>query len=261
MAEKKKILSNWIVRNLLMGAAFILILTLAVTLFLSIRTRHGKEVTVPDFSNMSVAEASSEAGRSGLKVVVYDSVFVKRMQRGAVVSQLPKAGDRVKPGRKIELTINSVVPKKVTMPDLVHVPLRQARAELNSRGLVLGRLSYVSDMATNIVLRQKYRGTDIAPGRELYSGSVIDLVLGLNGGESQTYIPDMRGVKYLSAVDAIHDNGLNISALRFDETVTNYTDSLNAVVYMQRPAASGTPVIMGASVSLFLTLDADKYRR
>ena len=250
--------AGWIVRNLLLGVLFVAVLVGAASIFLSIRTRHGKEVTVPDMTSQSIKDAAATASAAGLRIQVIDSVYMKRMPRGAVVSQLPKSGSKVKPGRKISLTINSIVPKKVTMPNLIHVSLRQAKAELSSKGLVLGRLNYVSDIATNNVLRQQFRGRDIEPGKQLYTGSVIDLVVGLNGTDAMTYVPNLHGLKYLRAVDVVQDNSLNVSGLFFDKTVRTYSDSLNAVVYSQRPAATGYPTVMGTGVTLYLSLDADR---
>lgn len=258
MKEKKSVLGNWVVRNIILGVLFVLLVVAAASIFLSIRTRHGKEVTVPDLSGLSVRDAGSSALAADLTVFVADSVYMKRMPRGAVVSQLPRAGSKVKPGRKIALTINSQVPKKVSMPNLIHVSLRQAKAELSAKGLVLGRLNYVSDIATNNVLRQQFRGRDIEPGVQLYSGSVIDLVLGLNGSDAMTYVPNLQGYKYRSAIDAIQDNSLNVSAVVFDKEVRTYADSLAATVYSQRPAATGSPVVMGTSVTVYLKLNADE---
>ena len=258
MKENKSILGNWIVRNLLLSVLFVLLVVAAASIFLSIRTRHGKEVTVPDLSGLSVQDAASVAGAADLVVLVSDSVYMKRMPRGAVVSQLPRAGSKVKPDRKIALTINSQVPKKVTMPNLIHVSLRQAKAELAAKGLVLGKLNYVSDIATNNVLQQQFRGRDIEPGKQLYSGSVIDLVLGLNGSDAMTYVPNLHGYKYLSAIDAIQDNSLNVSGVIFDKEIRTYADSLAATVYSQRPAATGNPVVMGTSVTVYLKLNADE---
>ena len=272
MKESKSILGNWIVRNLILGVLFVLLVVAAASIFLSIRTRHGKEVTVPDLSGLSVRDAGSVAGAADLVVLVSDSVYMKRMPRGAVVCQLPRAGSKVKPGRKIAvtinskvkpgrkiaLTINSQVPKKVTMPNLIHVSLRQAKAELAAKGLVLGKLNYVSDIATNNVLQQRFRGRDIEPGKQLYSGSVIDLVLGLNGSDAMTYVPNLHGYKYLSAIDAIQDNSLNVSGVVFDKEIRTYADSLAATVYSQRPAATGNPVVMGTPVTVYLKLNADE---
>ena len=144
------------------------------------------------------------------------------------------------------------------MPNLIHVSLRQAKAELAAKGLVLGKLVYVSDIATNNVLRQQFRGRDVEPGKQLYTGSVIDLVLGLNGSDAMTYVPNLNGFKYLSAIDAIQDNSLNVNAVVFDKSVRSYSDSLAAKVYSQRPGATGSPVVMGTAVTIYLKLDADE---
>lgn len=248
----KGFLGNWIVRNLLGAAIAILVLVTACAVALNFATHHGQKLSVPDFSNMSVAEASRVASAAGMRVEVTDSVYVRKMGRGQVFSQNPKAGAGVKTGRRIMLTINSVHPRKVTMPDLVGLSMRQAKAEMLSNGLMLGRLLYEDDIATNNVLRQLYRGQTIAAGRKLDSGAEIDLVVGLNAEDNLTFIPDVSGMKYMRAVDAIHENSLNVARLRFDRGIVSFGDSLDAVVYKQTPPPSEDPVKMGSEVTLFL---------
>ena len=258
MEQKKGFFSNWIVKNLLLAAVLVAAILLGVNIILGIITQHGKEIPVPDFTNMSVAEARETARHSSVRVDVIDSVYVRRMQRGAVFTQTPAPGSKVKKGRRVLLTINTVVPKQVTMPNLVGYSMRQAKAELSSRGLALGRLVYVSDIATNNVLRQLYRNHEIPSGTSVESGAAIDLVVGLNSEDSRTYAPNTVGMKYLHAVDAVHDNSLNVTRLVFDREVRDYSDSLNAVVYRQSPASVETPLTMGAGVALWLTLDPEK---
>lgn len=252
---------NWIVKNLFWAVVYVVVLLTAITVGLSLLTNHNKEIEVPDFTTMSVAEASELAAASGVRVEVVDSVFVRRMEKGAVFSQNPAAGSRVKKNRLIRLTTNAIQAKQVSMPNLVGYSMRQAKAELSSRGLNLGNLIYVSDIATNNVLKQQYKGRDIASGKSIDSGSDIDLVVGLSEADNQTLVPDVTGMKYARAVEAIHDNSLNISKATFDDSVKDYTDSLNAVVFRQAPAASSAPMRMGGSVSIFLTLDEDKMPR
>ena len=258
MEQKKGFFSNWIVKNLLLAAVLVAAILLGVNIILGIITQHGKEITVPDFTNMSVAEARETARHSSVRVDVIDSVYVRRMQRGAVFTQTPAPGSKVKKGRRVLLTINTVIPKQVTMPNLVGYSMRQAKAELSSRGLALGRLVYVSDIATNNVLRQLYQNKEIPSGTSVESGAAIDLVVGLNSEDSRTYAPNTVGMKYLHAVDAVHDNSLNVTRLVFDREVRDYNDSLNAVVYKQSPASVETPLTMGAGVALWLTLDPEK---
>lgn len=252
--EKKGFFKNWIVRNLLLAVVIVALLIAGAMLFLNMVTQHGKEIVVPDFSNMTLSEAEYAASQAGMRVEVTDSVFVKRMKRGAVYRQNPEPGAKVKEGRRIVLTINAVNAKKVTMPNLVGLSMRQAKAELLSRGLILNRLIYVQDMATNNVLRQLMGNREVEPGSMIESESEIDLVVGLNSLDNVTYVPDVSGLKNMSAVDAIHSHSLNVKSLKFDETVKDYDDSLNAMVYRQVPEASDSvKVNMGDEVVLYLT--------
>lgn len=256
MSKKKGILNNWIVRNLLIGFAVLVALIVGAMIFLNVATQHNKELIVPDLANMTVEEAHAVATASGMRVDVTDSAFVKRMKRGAVYRQNPAPGSKVKEGRRIALTINAVNPRQITMPDLIGYSTRQAKAELLSRGLVLGKLIYVQDMATNNVLHQLHNNLEIEPGAMVDSEAVIDLVVGLNSRDNVTFVPYLAGLRSLSAVEAVHDHSLNIGKMRYDDTVKDYEDSLNAVVYRQVPAASDSvSVNMGSAVDLYMTLD------
>lgn len=259
MAGKTSKKGSYVLRHLLAAVALVVALIAGAMIFLNLVTQHGKEIAVPDFSNMTVDEAELAASEAGMRVEVTDSVFVKRMKRGAVYRQNPVPGSKVKEGRRVVLTINAVNAKTVTMPDLVGLSLRQASAEIMSRGLVLNRLIYVQDMATNNVLRQLMGNREVEAGAMVDSESPIDLVLGLNDMDNRTYVPDVSGLKNLSAVEAVFDHSLNVKGLRFDDTVKDYDDSLNAMVYRQVPEPSDSvSVAMGEEVMLYLTTDASK---
>lgn len=256
--EEKKagFFSNWIVRNLMLALLVVVVLIVGAMIFLNLVTKHNQELTVPDLSNLTVEEAAAVAADAQMRIDVTDSVFVRRMKRGAVYRQNPVPGSKVKSGRRISLTINAVNAKEITMPNLIGYSTRQAKVELLSRGLVLGKLIYVQDMATNNVLRQLRGFKGIEPGTMVESGTVINLVVGLNSTDNVTFVPYLGGLRNMSAVEAVHDHSLNVGELVFDETVKDYEDSLNAVVYRQVPEACDTiSVGMGESVDLYLTLD------
>ena len=258
MEEKTNTKKFWVLKNLLGAVAFFVGLALVTNVLLGLFTHHGKVLEVPDMTGLSVREADRVADSVGVRIDVVDSIYVRGMAKGSVYKQNPAAGAFVKRGRRILLTINAVVPKKVTMPNLVGYSMRQAKAELSTRGLNLGKLVYVDDIATNNVLKQQYKGRDIAAGSSVESGSEIDLVVGLNGSDNRTYIPNVIGMKYVRAVDVVHENSLNISRLVFDESVRNYNDSTNAVVYRQSPGASQAPTPMGSDVTLYLSVSPER---
>lgn len=249
---------NRIAANVFAGIVLVFILIFGARVMLDKITRHNLEISVPDFTDMSLEDAEKVAAENKMKLEVIDSVYVRRMGKGLVYRQNPKAGSKVKEGRRILLTINAVNAKKVMMPNLVGYSMRQAKAEILSKGLQIGRLEYVTDIATNNVLKQMYNGSEIAPGTMIESEARIDLVLGLNNDDCVTFAPAVTGMKYRNAVEAIHDNSLNIRDIIFDETVKDYSDSLNAVVYRQDPDYGETPLLMGMDISLYLTTDISK---
>lgn len=249
---------NRITANVFAGIVLVFVLIFGARVLLDKITRHNLEITVPDLTNMSIEEARDAVAPGRMRLEIIDSVYVRRMGKGLIYRQNPKAGSKVKEGRRILLTINAVNPKKVMMPNLIGYSMRQAKAEILSKGLQIGRLTYVTDIATNNVLQQLHDGVEIAPGTMIESESLIDLVLGLNNDDCITFAPSVTGLKYRTAVEAIHDNSLNISGIYFDETVKDYSDSLNAVVYRQSPEYGETPLLMGMEISLYLTTDISK---
>ena len=254
---KKAVKDNqWIWRNLLMAFAFIMLLVVGASISLRIITRHGKTVIAPDFTNLTVAQAEVLAKENKVAVKVVDSVFVRRLNGGVVYRQQPKAGSTVKQGRSIFLTINSVVPRKVVMPNLFGYSVTEARSELQNRGLNMGYLTYVKDIATNTVLGQSVDGVEVQAGDLVVSGSTVDLTVAVADENNQTQVPRLIGMKYVSAIDAIHDKYLNVGTVRFDSDIRTYADSVNAVVYKQD--TPGNTKTLGSKVNFSLTLDTAK---
>ena len=245
-----------ILTSLAIAAAIVLVLVVGAMIFLNVATMHGRVLVVPDLTNMSIAEAESLAEASQVRIDVVDSLYVKRMEKGHIYRQNPKAGSQVKKGRRILITINAMNAKKVDMPDLIGFSMRQATAELQSRGLVLGNLIYQQDMATDNVLAQRCGGRPIAPEVKVETGTVIDLVVGLNEDDNQAMVPDVFGMKCLTATDAVHGNSLNVRTI-YDSSVKDYNDSLMAVVYKQVPQAQ-TNELKGSQVTMYLTIDEEK---
>ena len=256
--KDQKPVRKWIVRNLLLAVAFFVALLVITQVSLMLITRHNKVITVPDLTELSVPDAKIVAKRYNVRTEVVDSVYVKRFPKGHVFSQNPAAGSKVKKDRCIKLTINSTQTKTVKMPNLIGYSLRQAKTEILSAGLTVGRLTYREDMATNNVLDQFIGGVYMAPGREVEAESPVDLLLGLAPGENETFIPYLIGYTLPVARDNIFENSLNLGNVTYDETVHNYQDTLNAVVYQQTPAHRNGSAPMGTSIHLKMTVSQAK---
>ena len=247
---------HWILWNLGLALLFVAALAIGASIFLNKVTRHGKYVSAPDFTNMSIAEAQAAADAAKVGIKVKDSVFVKGLDGGVVYRQSPEAGATVKQGRSIFLTINSIVPRKVVMPNLINYSFSEARAELRNRGLSVGHLKYVRDIATNRVLRQSLGGREVSAGEMVVSGSAIDLTLGLSSDGSTSVVPRLIGMKYIHAQEALHNKFLNVGKVHCDKGIRTYADSTKAVVWRQD--GMGAVKTLGSTVDIWLTLDASK---
>jgi len=248
-----------LLRNFIWGIVFVVAVILLLQLFLALFTRHNKELTVPDFTALDYRTVEKVAKNLNLRVEVADSVYVKHLPLGVVFSQNPIAGSRVKKNRRIFITINSTVPRMVSVPSVIGYSLRQAAAELGASGLGVGKLTYVPDIATNNVLKQQYKGKDIPSGRKVETETKIDLVLGLNEYDNSTDVPNVKGFTAGVASSNIIENSLNVGKIRYDDSVKDYADSLHAVVYSQTPGA-GAHIGMGRSVDIYLTVNPDKIK-
>lgn len=248
-----------LLRNFIWGIVFVVAVILLLQLFLALFTRHNKELTVPDFTALDYRTVEKVAKNLNLRVEVADSVYVKHLPLGVVFSQNPIAGSRVKKNRRIFITINSTVPRMVSVPSVIGYSLRQAAAELGASGLGVGKLTYVPDIATNNVLRQQMGGRDIPQGKKVETETKIDLVLGLNEYDNSTDVPNVKGFTAGVASSNIIENSLNVGKIRYDDSVKDYADSLHAVVYSQTPGA-GAHIGMGRSVDIYLTVNPDKIK-
>lgn len=238
---------------------FFLTLYLLVTLFLRIYTHHGQAFSVPDVGGMSVEEATGALKALSLKPLVIDSVFVAGAEKGSIVEQNPSPNFKVKAERTIFLIINARNPEIVSLPGLNGITMRQARAILETRGLRIGRISYLPDIAQNSVLSASIKGKKLQPGDKITKGSAVDLVLGKGLGGESSEIPNLIGLDLNEAQNRITDGYLNTGAVNFDHTVLTALDSVQARVFKQRPESQpGARMAMGAFLDIWLTIDSTK---
>ena len=248
----------WWVKHLILAVAAAFVTVLLLFWALKGITRHGKTLEVPDFSNMTIAQAQKLARKNHIRIKITDSVYIPQLQAGQVLKQTPSAGSRVKKNRNILITINSLVPMMVNAPDVVGYSLRQAESNLTAANLRVGRLNYVPDIATNSVMGQSYKGRPLVPGTSIPAQSEIDLTLGLSADNCWTRIPNLLALPYHRVKSELTYNSLNLDKIIFDATVNTYADTLNSVVYRQEPEPTiSKSARMGTGVTLFLTLNKE----
>jgi len=217
------------------GILFVIIAISFTFLWLNISTNHGEEFSVPNFSGLTVKEAAIQADDHNLVLEVIDSVYNGIGKRGTVLDQNPPPDFKVKSNRKIFVTIKSVNPKIIKMPDFIHTTLVQAKADIETYGLRIGNISYEPSIYDNVVLKQQYKGEDIEAGAKIVQGAEIELVLGKSSDMGNTVTPDLKGLTREEAELEAAEFMLNIGIVLYDETVITYKDTVNATVIKQTP--------------------------
>ncbi len=163
--------------------AFIAILSLVVVLLLMVKllgvyTHHGETAEVPDFKGKAISELDHFVEDKQVQYTIIDSLYNPDEKPGIVIKQDPEAKSLVKHNRTIYLYVTSTQAPQMAMPKLVDRSTRQAIFMIESYGLKVGNLEEVAGDCKGCVLKQKYKGKEIAPGDPIKKGSKIDLVIG-----------------------------------------------------------------------------------
>ncbi|QTN38771.1 PASTA domain-containing protein [Cryomorphaceae bacterium] len=244
-------------RNVIVYGIILVVGFFGLTWWLSSYTQHGETVLVPDLRSYTLTEAGLELEPIDLGYAVIDSAeFNPEYPRGAVVGQIPGPGNAVKRGRTIFFTVNPRNVQKVILPNLIDRSKRQAISYLETYGFQVGELTFVPDMARDVVVGVEYNGEEVEAGDPLPKRAVIDLILGNGLSDEKISVPWTPGLTLEEAEDRLKELSLNVGALSYDETVE---DSSAARVYRQYPDPNPRPVIrLGMSVDLWLTEDSTK---
>ncbi len=171
--------SKYFIRTIITIVAIVLIGFFLLTKFLSFRTNHDQKIAVPDLAKMALGEANKSLADLNLDFVVIDSAsFNAEYPPKSVLEQNPEAGDFVKEGRKIYLTLNASSYRKIEVPNVLGKTKRQVITQLTSAGFKIGEFSYILDIGLDVVRELKFKGKELTPGTAIPKNSTIDLVLG-----------------------------------------------------------------------------------
>lgn len=189
-------------------------------LFLPFYTNHGEEREVPNVAKLQLDEAIAKLEEAGLRYEVADSLFLSTLDPLSIISQDPIGGSKVKPGRRVYLTVNKVVAPVVKFPDISGVSQYQAKLRLEGAGLALGHVTFEPHEFADLVLGATYKDKKLNEGDEIRKGSKVDLRVGKGKGNQKLQIPDLVGQPYVVAMSTVLRLGLNTGNVRYDPSST-----------------------------------------
>lgn len=257
---KTFVTSRIFVINITIAVAAVLLIFLGVFTWLRIYTNHGEVLYVPDFKGLNPQEVAQKAKEKELRFEIIDSVFSAPGKKGTVIDQTPPHNFKVKKNRTIFLTIKAFTPEKVAMPNLKGISIKQAKSDIETYGLQIGRLIYKPDIAKDNVLEQQINGMPVRQGTLIEKGTKIDLILGIGTDTDDfSFVPDLIGLTRYDASLLAAENSLNIGTCLYDSDISSEQDSIDALIWKQMPNPSSVQK-PGTQINLWLTLDTAKVK-
>ncbi len=226
---------------LLINTAFIVVITfILITAFfytLPYMTQHNNIVTMPNLINQDASIAIQMLQNKGFVISTIDSSYNPKLPKLSIINQSPQAGELVKEGRDVFITINRPTPPLIEVPNLVGFSLQSAQQTLQNIGLNIGDVSYVTDISKGNVLQQTYQGNSIYQGALLPFASKISLVVGNGLGDSVMNVPNLIGMGLIQAQQYLLSLGISIGTVSFADSSNLVTpiDSTRAFISKQEP--------------------------
>jgi len=230
-------------------------------------TRHDASIQVPDVESTPYEQAKAQLSKRDLRVQRQVGRYNPNVDTGIVVDQTPLPASKVKPGRRVYLTVNSGEIPTVTIPDLTGMSVREARNRITSVGLDVGavREDSIPSPYANTITKQ-----DPSPGDSLQEGNPVDLWYSTGLGEEEVEVPNVVGRTVDGARTFLLQRNLrsvvvDTSMVEADSTSEEGNQASETTLFVRRQGRPpGSSVQAGTEIRLFTTDDveaADSLRR
>lgn len=200
----------------------------------------GEEITVPLLIGMNKEEALRILNQIGLQPGEIRSVSHDTIPPNRIVAQYPRAGRRVKQGRKIDLDVSSGS-NMVRIPNLEGLPLKTAIATLERLGFIV---SHVDSIRSPAIPPGRVVAAVPPFGAEVRRGSEITLNVSTKTGTFA--MPNLVGLNIETARGIIATHGLILTHLKYA-----VSSEPTGTVLFQYPEEE-MPVLPGDTVSLIV---------
>lgn len=139
-----KFKSSYLWGNLAAMVLTVFLLCVGVKYGIDLYTHHGEAIPIPNLLHKSYDDAEHILENAGLKIEVSDTGYVRSLPPGCILEQNPPAGEFVKSGHVIYVTINSDHSPMIAIPDVIdNSSLREAMAKLTAMGFKLGQPQFI----------------------------------------------------------------------------------------------------------------------
>ena len=183
------------------------------------------DITVPDLSGMTVEQARQRLKDLGLVVGKITQGSIEGKPDNTIVAQSPSGDSKVSKGTTVDLVVNKPQTKKVKMPDVVGMTLKDARQVLGSNNIGVNQISGSVDEKA-IVTEQSVKA-----GEEVNEGSSLNLATELKDSKKKEDSKQSSSNRIKGTVDVTVPSGSKNQELKIvvkdDEGSTVIYDDTN----------------------------------
>ena len=183
------------------------------------------DITVPDLSGMTVEQARQRLKDLGLVVGKITQGSVEGKPDNTIVAQSPSGDSKVSKGTTVDLVVNKPQTKKVKMPDVIGMTLKDARQVLGSNNIGVNQISGSVDEKA-IVTEQSVKA-----GEEVNEGSSLNLATELKDSKKKEDSKQSSSNRTKGTVDVTVPSGSKNQELKIvvkdDEGSTVIYDDTN----------------------------------
>lgn len=230
----------------IMSGVFILVLD---RIIMPIYVAHHRERFLPDLRGLTFEEARDRLELEGFEALRGDTKLTDMYAPGTVIDQYPKAMRRVKPGRRIRLTI-AERQGMVVVPDVVGKSIRSAELEIGEAGLRIDSVmsEYDAEVPRDVIKWQYPRATD-----HLRPGSGLTLIISLGKPPDFYQVPQLFGLSLTKAEELLGEANLKVGRITYRQN-----EELVPFTVLEQSVEDGTilphPMAIDLTVSI---LDLD----
>ena len=188
--EQKKKTNNGNGTKMILLAIFLAFVVVSFAVFGYYKIKNyfiSEEVDVPDLVGMQLEEAEKSLEPLGLKLKIAKEIPNSEFEKGKIVDQKTKAGEKVKTGYTIEVTVSSGG-KYVKVPSLIGKSIAEIDAILSKYNLEEGKVTpQPSDtVEANFIINQYPE-----PYKEVEEGTKIDFVVSQGPDKKMVDMPSL----------------------------------------------------------------------
>ncbi len=168
--------------------------------------RQGSAFELPNIVGMEKTEAEAFLEEFGLTLDVTSEEYNPSFRDGAVLTQYPLSGSKVKSGRSIKV-VTSLGEKDIIIPQITGVSVRQAKLDLETVGLRIGEISWTyTDTLPEKLVVFAFPG----PGDTVSIGSRVNVLVNRGRGRGVTFMPNLVGLSLDEARELLIKKGLKV---------------------------------------------------